>query len=238
MSRLRNRLGRLSHPGPTPGEASGGDEAGAPEGEGERDAEASAERRSRQLDRLTRRERRRGRARATAPRAEELPGETWWTEAGEFQLIEHRAGSEARHGHMPVTPARRIAGERVATIALDPVFRDVDLSRALFIDTETTGLAGGAGTIPFLIGIARWDGDSLHVEKLLLRRLGEERPMLTHLASRIAEASCVISYNGKSFDWPLLRTRYVMNRVPRDLPRLSTRRRSLTAREGGGAQPP
>jgi hypothetical protein len=90
----------------------------------------------------------------------------------------------------------------------------VDWSRMLLLDTETTGLSGGTGTVPFLIGLGYFEDGALKVEQLFLRQLGEERPMLAYLAERMAKASCIVSYNGKSFDWPLLRTRSILNRVP------------------------
>ena len=83
------------------------------------------------------------------------------------------------------------------------------------LDTETTGLSGGTGTLPFLIGTARFEDDGRFlVEQLFLRRPGEEAPMLHWLASQLAATTCLVTYNGKSFDWPLLRSRFVMNRVP------------------------
>ncbi len=104
-------------------------------------------------------------------------------------------------------------GELIAKLALDERLAAIDFSRALYIDTETTGLSHGAGTLPFLIGMAWFDGTAVHVEQLVLRKPGEEAPMLEELATRIAAASCIVSYNGKSFDWPLLRTRFVLNRM-------------------------
>jgi uncharacterized protein YprB with RNaseH-like and TPR domain len=102
----------------------------------------------------------------------------------------------------------------VAGLAHDPGFAGVDLSRMLILDTETTGLAGGAGTVPFLIGLGLFEDGVLKVEQLFLRNLGQEAPLLHHLAERIAQASVLVSYNGKAFDWPLLRARFVLNRVP------------------------
>jgi tetratricopeptide (TPR) repeat protein len=99
-------------------------------------------------------------------------------------------------------------------LALDPALEGVDFSRALYIDTETTGLSGGSGTLPFLIGMARFEGRELVVEQLLLERPGHEAAMLLRLAEEITRSSCIVSYNGKSFDWPLLRTRFILNRVP------------------------
>jgi hypothetical protein len=103
----------------------------------------------------------------------------------------------------------------LALLALDPALAGIDPTRALFLDTETTGLGGGAGVVAFLIGLAWFDDDGrLVIEQLLLRRPGHERPMLELLTERFAAASALVTYNGKTFDLPLLATRYVMNRLP------------------------
>ncbi|MCA9536379.1 MAG: ribonuclease H-like domain-containing protein [Polyangiales bacterium] len=147
------------------------------------------------------------------PRVDELPGETHVTEFGELHVVSFRCAADHRHGASAIAPAREVDADVVATLALDPQMRGLDFSRALYIDTETTGLMGGTGTVPFLIGTAAFEGEALVVRKYMLRRLGEEVPMLQALAEQLRAASCVVSFNGKSFDWPLLRTRFVMNRV-------------------------
>jgi hypothetical protein len=118
-----------------------------------------------------------------------------------------------RHGRIAIADALRVSASSMAALALDPTLADIRPSRMLLLDTETTGLSGGTGTLPFLIGMAWFEDESLKIEQLLLRRPGEEAPMLTRLAERLHWADCVVTYNGKSFDWPLLRTRAVMNRV-------------------------
>ena len=82
----------------------------------------------------------------------------------------------------------------------------------LFLDTETTGLMGGTGTYPFMVGIAWWDAGGLEVEQFFLRELSEEHALLVTLAERMAERPVLVTFNGKSFDWPLLETRYRMTR--------------------------
>jgi uncharacterized protein YprB with RNaseH-like and TPR domain len=119
-----------------------------------------------------------------------------------------------RHGSIGVVSALSASAADLAVLALDPSLATIDFSRALYIDTETTGLAGGSGTIPFLIGMAWFEGRELRVEQLLLERPGLETPMLNCLAERLRDSSVVISFNGKSFDWPLLRTRFILQRVP------------------------
>ena len=95
-----------------------------------------------------------------------------------------------------------------------------DPEQWLFLDTETTGLAGGTGTYPFLVGLAWWEGGGLEVEQLFMREYSEERSLLAALAERLAERPVLVTFNGKSFDWPLLETRYRMTRtIPPPEPR-------------------
>jgi hypothetical protein len=85
----------------------------------------------------------------------------------------------------------------------------------LFLDTETTGLSGGTGTYPFLVGIAWWEGAELRIEQLFMREYSEERSLLSALALRLEERPVLVTFNGKSFDWPLLETRFRMTRIIR-----------------------
>jgi uncharacterized protein YprB with RNaseH-like and TPR domain len=102
--------------------------------------------------------------------------------------------------------------------------RDVELSKRsqtaladpakwLFLDTETTGLSGGTGTYAFLIGLAWWDAGGLQVEQLFMRDFHEEHSILHELAARLAERPVLVTFNGKSFDWPLLENRFTMTRA-------------------------
>jgi uncharacterized protein YprB with RNaseH-like and TPR domain len=90
-----------------------------------------------------------------------------------------------------------------------------DPERWLFLDTETTGLAGGTGTYAFLVGLAWWDSGGLQVEQLFLRDLHEEHSLLEELASRLEQRPVLVTFNGKTFDWPLLENRFTMTRTIR-----------------------
>ena len=87
-----------------------------------------------------------------------------------------------------------------------------DPSKWLFLDTETTGLAGGTGTYAFLIGLAWWDAGGLQVEQFLMRDFTEEYSLLQELAEHVKERPVLLTFNGKSFDWPLLENRFAMTR--------------------------
>src|SRR5467141_3602150 len=87
-----------------------------------------------------------------------------------------------------------------------------DPEKWLFLDTETTGLAGGTGTYAFLIGLAWWDAGGLQVGQFFMRDFAEEHSLLHELSHRIAERPVLVTFNGKSFDWPLLENRFTMTR--------------------------
>jgi uncharacterized protein YprB with RNaseH-like and TPR domain len=87
-----------------------------------------------------------------------------------------------------------------------------DPSKWLFLDTETTGLAGGTGTYAFLIGLAWWDAGALQVEQFFMRDFGEEHAILHEVAAHLAKRPVLVTFNGKSFDWPLLENRFTMTR--------------------------
>jgi uncharacterized protein len=87
-----------------------------------------------------------------------------------------------------------------------------DPEQWLFLDIETTGVSGGSGTYPFLIGLAWWEGGGLEIEQLFMRDYADEPAVLHALGERLAERKVLVTFNGKSFDWPLIETRYRMCR--------------------------
>jgi uncharacterized protein YprB with RNaseH-like and TPR domain len=113
-------------------------------------------------------------------------------------------GCEAPSGPVDSAALRLLAPDAHESVS--------DPQQWLFLDTETTGLAGGTGTYPFLIGIAWWDAGGLEVEQFFMREHSEEHSVLVALAERMAERRVLVTFNGKSFDWPLLETRYHMTR--------------------------
>jgi uncharacterized protein YprB with RNaseH-like and TPR domain len=147
---------------------------------------------------------------ASAP----LPFETIETRFGPLHRRRVIAHKNERIGRVELDVARTVSSEALASLALDRALADCAPRAALYLDTETTGLAGGTGTIPFLIGLAWFEDDALVLEQLLLRRYGDEAPMLARVVELLSRASMLVTFNGKSFDWPLLRTRLVMNRMP------------------------
>ncbi len=76
------------------------------------------------------------------------------------------------------------------------------------LDTETTGLATAAGTLAFLVGLARWDGGAFCQTQLLLPDHADEPAMLAEIARWVTPDAWLVSYNGRGFDWPLIEARY------------------------------
>lgn len=146
-------------------------------------------------------------ARGESPLSALIPPRS--TPAGPLHAVETRSAA-------PSFPPAVTLG----VLGLDEAYAGVDVGRLLFLDTETTGLSGGSGTLPFLVGLAFVDEGALVVEQLHLSGPGAERPLLQRLSERVEAASALVSFNGRSFDWPLLRTRFVMNRLTPPPPRV------------------
>ena len=129
-------------------------------------------------------------------------------------LIERRIGLDESHGRIPL--ARLLED-------YDPLpdARGRDPRQFLFLDTETSGLAGGTGTVVFLLGLARIEGQALVVRQYHLTRFGAEGAMLSAAGDWLREAGCVVSYNGKCFDIPLLAARHRLCAVHDPLERLA-----------------
>ena len=104
-------------------------------------------------------------------------------------------------------------GKTIATLANDANLSGFDIQKAVFLDTETTGLAGGTGTYAFLVGLGFFECDIFKVKQYFMRDFHEEKAMLSSLQSDLEKFDYVVSYNGKRFDIPLLNTRFIVNRT-------------------------
>ncbi|HZN37953.1 MAG TPA: ribonuclease H-like domain-containing protein [Planctomycetota bacterium] len=152
---------------------------------------------------------------AAPPRAvvELPPGEVTPTRHGPMWRRELRHALDFVHGNIPLGRAKVLDGERLAALAKDPAFATLDASECLFLDTETTGLAGGAGTVVFAYGLAFFRGKELVVEQLFLRDFGEELAMLQHVAARLAEFPVPVTFVGKSFDRHRIAARLCVHKI-------------------------
>ena len=142
-----------------------------------------------------------------------------------------RAKLNAMRSSLPAAPPPRPTEglmQRVSHVPLEPGIHALsqvglrrmgwtgecfDVDRCLFIDTETTGLSGGAGTVAFLVGAGYCDGDCFTIEQFLMREYADEPELIDRLALLLERFDCVCSFNGRRFDMPLLESRFVMCRM-------------------------
>ena len=138
----------------------------------------------------------------------------------EHGTLHHRTRFwNAQHwiGCVPVQAALHASAEYWALLGLDPRLAGSQPGHALYLDIETTGLSAGAGVLAFLVGLAWFEQERLVLEQLFLCSPAEEPAQLSWLMERICACSLLVTFNGKSFDWPMLANRYVMNHL--ELPR-------------------
>lgn len=148
------------------------------------------------------------------PLAEAVPGETIGDPACGFHLVRRDFPLHHRHGSVCLGDLLGTRADHFAFSACDEELRAFNPRTACFVDTETSGLAGGAGTVAFLVGVGYFTDDAFRLDQCFLRDYDDEEPMLAFLAERFAQCETLVSYNGKSFDQPLLRTRFVQQRLP------------------------
>ncbi len=140
-----------------------------------------------------------------------VPGREFDTIFGTIFSSSHQYSDQHQHGTAPLKPFTPY--EVLCEWAQAKDLAQSDISEFVFLDTETTGLSGGTGTIPFMIGAARFSGDQFVLEQFFLRNPSEEKAQLAALTKFVDGANAVVSYNGKSFDLPIINTRYILNRL-------------------------
>jgi hypothetical protein len=142
---------------------------------------------------------------------ETLGGQVEQTERGSVLSVTRRFPIAHNHGRQPLAPAHTMGRGPIGLLgrsggpAPDP-------RQLLYLDTETTGLAGGTGTYAFLVGVGFFDGDHFEVRQYFMRDLDEEPALLAALAATLGRFDGLVTYNGTGFDLPLLETRFVLGR--------------------------
>jgi uncharacterized protein YprB with RNaseH-like and TPR domain len=143
-----------------------------------------------------------------------LPGEVVHTEFGPFFQYRESYDLDYRHGHHALADLLAHSPGNPALLARDERLSQVDFRRMAFVDTETTGLAGGTGTYAFLVGVGVFEEENFTVHQFVMRDYHEEPAQLSAVGELLDGLEAVVSFNGKSFDMPLLETRFVMVRQP------------------------
>jgi uncharacterized protein YprB with RNaseH-like and TPR domain len=134
------------------------------------------------------------------------------TSAGETFVAEQTFNAGYRHGQTAIRPGVRF--EALSAWAHEPRFLDLPLEAYAFLDTETSGLAGGTGTYAFMVGVGRFVEEEFRLEQFFMRDPAEESAMLEGLAEFLAPCQALVTFNGKGFDAPLLVTRYSLHDIP------------------------
>ena len=165
------------------------------------------------LGRVIRRLEAKHRSRPLASRGrslEEMPGAAIEeTARGPILAVRSRFDLDHRHGRQ-----RLAGGPAVGSLGLlsRPGAEPLEGRRLLFLDTETTGLAGGTGTYAFLVGLGFFDDEGFEVRQYFMRDLDEEPALLAAVEAVFQDFDGFVTYNGGGFDLPLLETRFVLGR--------------------------
>ncbi|MFZ2055298.1 MAG: ribonuclease H-like domain-containing protein [Candidatus Aminicenantales bacterium] len=136
-----------------------------------------------------------------------------------LEIFENQYHLRSRYGKIPIGAGLKINGEILSVLSRDRAFAELDLSTALFLDLETTGLSGGVGVVPFLVGLGYFRDDKFQVSQFFLGDLAEEEGLIQELGRffRQMDFRSVVSFNGKAFDLPLLETRFILQRETLEL---------------------
>ena len=134
------------------------------------------------------------------------------TRHGETFVSEQTYPSTYRHGLIPLRSSVPLL--TIAQWARDARLADLPLDSFAFLDTETSGLAGGTGTYAFLVGVGRFEGETFRLAQFFMRDPSEEAALLEGLMDFLAPCAALVTFNGKAFDAPLLVTRYSLHSIP------------------------
>jgi uncharacterized protein YprB with RNaseH-like and TPR domain len=199
---LKERLNRLtsitktspSHPSPLEGEGEGGGDL------------------RERLDRLLE-PKKVYRKRAVIPIEQLVKGEVVSTSDGEtFRSMEYFP-PDFRYGEMTLTEILHIPTYPAHLLSKDERLKELDFRKALFLDTETTGLAGGTGTFVFMVGLGFFEGDGFLIQQFFMRDYSEERASLSLIRELLDSFQFLVTFNGRHYDIPLLETRFILCRI-------------------------
>lgn len=144
-------------------------------------------------------------------------GEEVENKHGRFFLVSDIMAGNCRHGKRNICEALNLDMHAAAVLAGDYTLSGCRCEEGLFLDTETTGLSGGTGTMAFLIGLGWFADGAFHIRQIFARDFSEERAALFYLAEIAAQKNFLVTFNGKAFDVNLLSTRFILNRLKSDL---------------------
>ena len=148
-----------------------------------------------------------------------MSGEVVETPCGQHFETERLWERHRRHGSMDIDALLELPPDLLGPLSSGEITHSAP-ERWAFLDTETTGLAAGAGTYAFLVGIGRITPQGFRIRQFFMRDYGEEPSMLWALSKHLEQFEVLVSYNGKVYDQPLLETRYRLARRPSPFERI------------------
>jgi uncharacterized protein YprB with RNaseH-like and TPR domain len=149
---------------------------------------------------------------ASVPIEEVLDGRWIDTRRGPAFVSESLYPLEYRHGLAALFSDAPL--HNLAHWAGDMRIHDMPIGRFAFLDTETSGLSGGTGTYAFLVGVGRFEADHFRLQQFFMSDPAGEAAVLEALIDFLAPCEALVTFNGKAFDAPLLRTRYALHNIP------------------------
>lgn len=142
-----------------------------------------------------------------------LNGTTGENSLGNYYYLDTKFDCNYKHGQIDFSDLISDSGNKYFP-GMDTAFR---INECIFIDTETTGLSQSAGTFAFMVGVGFIQEDYFLIRQYFLRNPGEEAAMLLNLSNLLEKYNTLVSYNGISFDIPILLNRYIIYRMPHNL---------------------
>jgi hypothetical protein len=143
-----------------------------------------------------------------------VKGEVISTPEGETFLTKEYFPSHFRYGEMALGDIHNLPTYPAHLLLKDERFKELDFRRALFLDTETTGLAGGTGTFAFMVGLGFFEEDQFSIHQFFMRDYSEEKASLSLLKDMLESFQFLVTFNGRQYDIPLLETRFILSRIP------------------------
>jgi len=153
------------------------------------------------------------RKKAVVPIEQLVKGEVVSTPEGETFLTKEHFPPHYRYGEITLADILGIPTYPAHLLSKDERLKELDFRKALFLDTETTGLSGGTGTFAFMVGLGFFQEDKFLIHQFFMRDYSEERASLSLIKKIIDSFQFLVTFNGRHYDIPLLETRFILSRI-------------------------
>jgi len=149
-----------------------------------------------------------------------VEGEWCESHGGRYFVATQRLAADRVHGLAPLSDLYRVPLDALSKLCREPAISQGEMASAVFVDTETTGLEQNAGTLVFLVGMLYFQDGEFHIRQYFMDGVAGEAAMLAAAAEFISDFSILVTFNGKSFDLPMLQMRLNMQNIPNKLDQL------------------